>query len=378
LVYYGWLKQMPDWTRVGYLWIFATSGFFLIRLLLDPVMVRRPLLEPNLSTGGLTFTGVALIVFLMANVINNPMTNVSAGPSERLEHLLAKQAAPQRPNPGYAFFYKFSSFSNEAVLRSDASQPAAYREALIHVATSRTVVILSHLAILIGMVWIGFRHFDNIHTGIAAASLYLLTFSTSQFTSQVDHVVPAMLLVWAVAMYRRPITAGVFLGLAAGVIYYPLFLLPLWCGFYWRRGLLRFVVGVLVATVILVISLALNSSDLAAFRSHVEQMFGWRNPFQTVAVGFWQYYESAYRIPVMAAFIGISGSLAIWPAQKNLGTLLSCSAAVMVAAQFWHANYGGLYIAWYLPLLILTIFRPNLEDRVALSTVLPIWRRKRA
>ncbi len=79
---------------------------------------------------------------------------------------------------------------------------------------------------------------------------------------------------------------------------------------------------------------------------------------------------------MLAAFVAICGSLAIWPAQKNLGTLLSCSAAVMLATQFWHAHQGGLYMAWYLPLLILTIFRPNLEDRVALSAVRPVWRRK--
>lgn len=48
----------------------------------------------------------------------------------------------------------------------------------------------------------------------------------------------------------------------------------------------------------------------------------------------------------------------------------------MLATQFWHAHYGSLYMAWYLPLLILTIFRPNLEDRVALSAVRPVWRRK--
>jgi hypothetical protein len=30
-------------------------------------------------------------------------------------------------------------------------------------------------------------------------------------------------------------------------------------------------------------------------------------------------------------------------------------------------------MAWYLPLLIMTIFRPNLEDRVALSTIGEGW-----
>ena len=37
----------------------------------------------------------------------------------------------------------------------------------------------------------------------------------------------------------------------------------------------------------------------------------------------------------------------------------------MVGTQFWHGYGGGLYMAWFLPLILLTIFRPNLEDRVA-------------
>ncbi len=81
---------------------------------------------------------------------------------------------------------------------------------------------------------------------------------------------------------------------------------------------------------------------------------------------------------MIALFVVICGGLAIWPAHKNLGTLLSCSAAVMLATQFWHADQGGLYLGWYLPLLILTILRPNLEDRVALSAVRPLWRRRTA
>ncbi len=231
----------------------------------------------------------------------------------------------------------------------------------------------AHLAIMSGMVWIGLRLFDNIHTGVAAATLYLLTFYTSQMTSQVGDVAPAMALVWAVAVYRRPLLAGILIGLAGGVSYFPLFLLPLWCGFYWRRGLLRFVLGVLLALALLVASLALTSPDVASFVRGIQQMFGWRNPFEVTPTGFWQFYPLAYRIPVLTGFCVISISLALWPAQKNLGTLLSCSAAVMLATQFWHVHQGGLYMAWYLPLLILTIFRPNLEDRVAISAVRPSW-----
>lgn len=59
----------------------------------------------------------------------------------------------------------------------------------------------------------------------------------------------------------------------------------------------------------------------------------------------------------------------LWPAPKTLASLLSCSAAVMLGVQFWHAHSGGLALAWYLPLLLLMVFRPNLEDRVAVNMV---------
>jgi hypothetical protein len=369
--------------QAGYVWLFAVSGFFLIRLLLDPVMVRRPLLEPNLSASGLTFTGVSLLVFLMANVITSP--------KERLEYELSKQETQSSPHagqgiqplpsPGYEWFYKFAGFANEAMVPAEpnAAQPEAYREALVLGATTRSAAILAHLAIVAGMVWLGYRHFDNIHTGVAAATLYLLTFYTSQMTSYVDHVVPAALLVWAVAAYRLPLLSGVLLGLAAGLIYYPLFLLPLWCSFYWRRGLVRFVAGVVLAMLLLAASFALKWHDFAAFLTQVERMIGWRNPLEVEPSGFWKYYDPSYRIPVLALFVTICGGMIFWPAQKNLGTLLSCSAAVMLATQFWHAHQGGLCMAWFLPLLILTIFRPNLEDRVAISAVRPGWgRRKKA
>ncbi|MDD5708246.1 MAG: hypothetical protein PHR35_20185 [Kiritimatiellae bacterium] len=368
MIYYGLVRPAPELVQGGYVWLFVVGGGFVVRLLLDPMMVRRPLLEPNLSASGLTFTGAALLVFLMANVITNP--------PERLEWLLAQQESPGAPSPGYQWFHTFSGYSNQAIQPADGSQPEAYRQAFVRAASSRAAAIAAHLAVVTGMVWIGFRHFNNLQTGMAAATLYLLTFYTSQLTSQVDHVVPAALLVWAVAAYRRPVIAGALLGLAAGMIYYPLFLLPLWCGFYWRRGEFRFVLGVVAALAALVAVLTFLVPNAEAFLAQIERMFGWRNPFEASLSGFWQFHASEYRYPVLATFVALCCSMALWPAQKNLGTLLSCSAAVMLAAQFWLATDGGLFMAWYLPLLILTVFRPNLEDRVALSAVWPVWRRK--
>jgi hypothetical protein len=239
----------------------------------------------------------------------------------------------------------------------------------VHVVTARVVAILSQFAIVLGLVFVGLRHFDNVKTGIAAAALYLLLPYTAMWTGNVTHSLPGALLVWAIVFYRRPLVSGAFLGLAFGTIYYPLFLLPLWLSFYWQRGLSRFVVGMLVSLAILLGALAFTSSDATMFLTHVRQMFGIHFPTLARLSGAWQFWDPVYRYPILAAFVGLSLSLALWPAQKNLGTLIAYTGAVMLGTQFWHAHSGGLALAWYLPLLLLTIFRPNLEDRVAVAVV---------
>ena len=168
------------------------------------------------------------------------------------------------------------------------------------------------------------------------------------------------------------------MGLAISVNYYPVFLLPLWLSFYWHRGLLRFSGGVVAMILVMVASLVFTSDSLHSFWEQVRQMFNWRLP-AAEAEGFWSFglILPVYRITVFAAFLVLSISFAFWPAQKNLGTLMSCSAAVMLGTQFWQAQGGGLHMGWYLPLALLTIFRPNLEDRVALSVLGEGWRIRR-
>lgn len=368
-----------DTSQLGYVWLFVLGVFFLVRLLIDPMLVRRPLLEPNLSTGGLTFMGFALLVFLMTNVITARLTQSDLEGARRLDQLLNRQELPADENnlrqhgPGYPLLHLLARVPNQALIKVDEALPEDQSRLMVHSATARTMAILSHLAVVAGIVLIGQRHFGNLRTGIAAASLYLLLPYTAQMVGRVDHVLPAALIVWAVVSYRKPTVSGILLGLAAGAIYYPIFLLPLWMSFYWQRGLLRFLAGVASMLALLTASLMFTSSDLAAFLAQARQMFGWTTFSAESLEGFWSFNEPAYRIPIIASFVVLCCSLALWPARKNLGTLLSCSAAVMLGTQFWHAPGGGVYLAWYLPLLLLTVFRPNLEDRVALSVLGEGW-----
>jgi uncharacterized membrane protein len=269
-----------------------------------------------------------------------------------------------RHGPGYALLHVLPS------LPTIGLRPAGADSAPPLVSTAKVMAILSQLAIVTGLVAIGYRHFSNIQAGIGVAMLYLMLPYTAVMTGRVDHVLPAALLVWALMLYRRPLIAGGFIGLAAGVVYYPLFLLPLWISFYWRRGLAPFLLGAVSVLTLMVISLVFVSADWASFSQKVAQMFGIWVPRMAGLEGIWGLgWNANYRLPILALFVALSLTLAIWPAQKNLGTLMSCSAAVMIATQFWHGFGGGVYMAWYLPLALLTVFRPNLEDRVALTVL---------
>jgi hypothetical protein len=350
-------------------------------------MVRRPLLEPNLTTGGLVFLGIALLVFLLANVITKRPQADDVAVAAAAEKLQAREGmvdADQlaRQGPGYPLLFLLPQISTQRLFTPDPAgvdEPGGTGRRLVHETTARVMAIVSQLAIVTGMVLIGWWHFESARMGIAAAVLYLLLPYTATMTGRVDHALPGALMVWAVATYRRPFIAGALIGLAIGAIYYPVFLLPLWCSFYWERGARRFALGVTAALAVLVIGLWFTSPDAAVFVGQLRQMFGWILPNKVSLEGFWALpgYDAVFRLPVLAAFIALIATLAIWPAPKNLGTLMSCTAAVLLGSQFWKAHNGGLYMAWYLPVLLLVVFRPNLENRVAMLVLGADWFPKR-
>jgi len=349
-----------DVERYGFIWLLSIQVLILIRLLLDPLMIRRPLLDPNLTSGGLLFIGVWLFIFMMANVITStPRMQVEQGPQLGPGYSLMNMlpAIPTRPMQETSSFAKVSENATEAT-----ASPTRY------VILARFLAIFSHLAIVVGIVSIGYRHFGNVRSGVGCATLYLMMPYTAQMTGRVDHALPAALLVWAVLNYRRPLIAGLFLGATAGLVYYPLFLLPLWFSFYWRLGVRRFALGVGISLLTMMALLVVDGS--LPLSHHLMRMFGLMKPVMIDLEGVWGLgWEPIYRLPILVGFLLLSGFFALWPAQKNLGTLIGFSAALMVAAQFWHAYGGGLYMAWFLPLLLLTIVRPNLEDRVALKVI---------
>ncbi len=241
------------------------------------------------------------------------------------------------------------------------------------VLVERLLAVICHFFIVCTLAFIGWRHFQDLQGGVAAAAFYLLLPYTAYHVDQVHHVLPTALLLWAVASYRKPVLAGLLLGLAAGTGYSCFFLLFPWLGFYWKRGQGRFLLGFFLAVLLCagVIAALLWKDDNLTLSIQSSLSLSdwqpWQQPHPEQTKGFWTgvAWAPAYRLPVFVAFVGFVLTTTFWPSPKNLGHLIALSAAILIGIQFWFADQGGVYVLWYLPLLLLMVFRPNCTDRRA-------------
>lgn len=368
------------WQRIGYIWLFSVGLLILARLIVDPSLTRRPVLEPNLSKGGLFFFGASLMAILTANVILSEPTTGDIDNGKNAVKFLKGEAADdndidtlRRRGPGYPMFFLIpvlSTFENGAEIQETDVDEVENRPR--YVVAAKILAITSQSLIVLGLILFCYFNYDNLAVGVGTASIYLVLPYTALFTGHVTHTLPAALMVWAIVCFRRPWLSGMLVGLATGTAYYPIFLLPLWASFYWERGVRRFVSGLMIALAICIGGLWFTSIDGADFLFQLRQTFGILQPRMDGLQGVWALgWNSWWRLPILVAFVAYSVSFAAWPTEKNIGTLVAYTASILVAVQFWHGGFdgvgGGLYMAWYLPLLLLVIFRPNLSGRVAVT-----------
>jgi hypothetical protein len=313
--------------RWGYGWLLAVSAYFLLRCLFDLTLVRRPALSPNLNLSGLACLAGALYVSLIVKTL------------------------PQTPGEVVGF--------------------------TVPIGTARALALLCHLSVVVGLVLVGWRHFGDVASGMAAATFYLLLPYTYMLTpnstlglGRWDHAWPMAWMVWAVFCYRRPTLAGAFLGVAAGGVLFPVLTLPIWLSFYWKRGAGRFLLSFALFAGL---TLALSAGVLWAVSSwtqdwHSAAALGRWQPWLPTDRGVWQGVYWVYRLPVFIVYAAFVITTLFWPSPKNLAHVLALSAAVLLGIQFWYADNGGVYVLWHLPFLLLLAFRPNLETAQAPPT----------
>ena len=318
-----------------------------MRCLLDLALVRRPALGPNLSPGGLAWLAGTLFVCLIIFTYRQPPSKIEGG----------------NDNPPMKSIQDGGQIMAN---RFNLEQTGLDKDSFV----GATLAIICHLAIVIGLILIGWRHFQDIQAGLAVAVLYLLLpyylLLPHMGLPVWFHLWPIALITWAVAAYRRPTIAGLLIGLATGTVYFPIVVFPVWLSLYWRRGVGRFCgTFVLSAGVFLAMSVTLLwlHDELAATFQSALALADWQPWRIPMANGLWHEVHWAYRIPVFIAYLAFAVATAFWPSPKNLAHVLALTAAVLIGIQFWYADRGGVHVLWYLPLLLLVVFRPNLSDR---------------
>jgi hypothetical protein len=401
--YARWLQ------RSGYIWLFSVGGLFLIRLLLDPLLVRRPLLEPNLSIGGLVFLACSLMAFLVANILTSSPTNDDLRGVQNALKMVQREAASeadiaqlQKRGPGNWWFNLLPAVPSfgeaafeEQTLRNEGSTitpsmspsnaedgvaptPITSAELWPYVVAARSLAIASQIFIVLGLILFCHYHFENFTVGVGLATIHLMLPYTALYNGHVLHSLPAALVIWALVCFRSPVWSGAMIGLATSVSYYPIFLLPLWCSYYWDRGVRRFALGVIVSLAVGVVGFIFTSADVSDFFFQLKQMFGIFQPLRDDLEGVWALgWNKWNRLPLLIGSVMLAVSFVWWPRQKDIGVLISYSAAIMVSVQFWHGFGGGLYVAWYVPLALLVFFRPNVEGRIAINELTERTRKRK-
>jgi len=230
---------------------------------------------------------------------------------------------------------------------------------------SRAAAIGLHLTVVIALVLIGARHFGDPPIGIAMGCLYLMLPYTAYHVSQLHHVWPAVFILWAIYCFRRPVLAGAMLGVAAGTAFFPFLLFPLWFGFYRGRGSGRFAFGFLLTSglgLAFTAAILLWSGELGEHLNVALSLSDWQAWRAPKTESLWTGSHWAYRLPIFIAYMTFIVLTAFWPTPRNLAQVIAQTAAVVVGVQFWYADQGGVYVLWYLPLMLLMVFRPNLSD----------------
>jgi hypothetical protein len=380
------VRNGEETAPLGYAWLFVATGLLLVRAGTDGLITRRPRLEQNMNAAGMAFLCAAAFLFLTTKLLTEPPPASTVESVRRANELIGGETAgtaesqvatvvgkenaqPDTTKEGPATSLVAGGVAKISKVVTQRNPGTANSSADLEWVTARLIAIFAHLAVILGLTLVGRHIFGDPDVGFAMATLYMLLPCTAYDVGKINHVLPAALVIWAIWAYRRPFVSGTLLGLACAMMFFPIFLLPLWAAFYGRRGGLRFGTAVALTTAAILTCLLLLSADS---HSLIRPLLGYV-PFSGNSLldaankskNFWGPHEPAYVIPVFVTYLVMLVALTIWPRRKSLAHLIPHSAAMVIGTQFWYPEQGGVYVLWYLPLLLLVVFRPLMTNHFA-------------
>ncbi len=192
MILVGHRVEAPWW---AFVWLFLGSFLWLVRCLLDLGLSRRPLLEPNLNASGLACLAVGVIGLFVAETISLPVDegakrNPADSKSDRVT---------ERP-PG-------ESLVEDAIKQSPLAKSLKPSEKP-RVILKRVLACLGHLGLVIGLIAVGWRHFERPIAGLSVATCYLLLPYARFALVDTGQIIPAAFIVTALVFYNIPSLAG--------------------------------------------------------------------------------------------------------------------------------------------------------------------------
>lgn len=362
-------SDLHYWSSVT---VLGLSILLIGRLIFDESFTRRPRLEQNLNQAGLTFLFLPAFSILMTGVFlkEPPQKNVDtveAGVAllEGQESAVVTEDDAPSPTPTETILAAGMAKVAELSGRVDTTETKSGSKGTPYEAfIARVLVVFAHTCVVLGLIYIGRKHYSSVQLGVSMSCLYLLLPCTAYNVHELTHVIPAACLTWAVAMYRKPAVAGVLLGFACGTLFFAVFLLPVWAVFYGKKSRIQFAVSLAAVAGVVALALALTSENTDSFVNKlviaanwtVYRLFDAATPLPDQPIG-----KVFLRITLGALFFVMLVAMTVIPRKRNLENLLANSTALIVAAQLWYPEDVGSYVLWYLPLLLLVIFRPRLD-----------------
>ena len=406
-----WEGRLGD-SSTGWLLGVAFSGLFTLTALSAAVALYLALRKPdldwniNLPNQGLRVLLIAVIILNTLVVLGRPADDAgnytSLGAQRWLETGTMPYGdpllrGPDAPGFGAAATYGpllyvahmpfqlfFGAPSNEPDLRpieKEYERPARY-------VTQFTCLVFQLLAIY-ALFKIGRRH-ANENIGLAMAILYAGSPYVMGLGSDdgelitglpfISHIAPSAMILLAFLFLGRPFISGLMLAGGVGVLFWPVFLFPLFFGWYFwqhRDGILRFTAGFAVAGVAIAVMVIYFTGSIGdqgpidlLLTSTLEHQEGvGQREYGASKFSFWGNHPglaSFWQQPIIGntsilkpSFIVFSMLCAlsfVLVRDKGKAQLALLIAFLAAAIQLWKTHAGGTYVEWYLPFLIAGIF----------------------
>ena len=335
-----------------YGWLVGASTFVVFRCLLDLGLTKKTFTPSNINLEGLIWISVSLFVGLVAVTLD--MSN------------------QRHPGPAASRFpVEIVRTQGEEVIKAQAVEPLS----MVRFWTERGLTLSCHIAILLGLIFFAWRHFESPLTGLVVATIhlmlpycYLLIPYNPLGVGRWEDTWPMALIIWALYWIKNPWISGCLVGLSIGTVVFPVFIIPAWLAFFGLRNSVRFIAAG-GATCLLCLACLYFSGFYPSLLPSPDWI-AWSQP-SAASESIWTIVPWAYRIP----FFVLHMVLALLPILRfhhlELSRLLAQSTMVLAGFQWWLADRGGVHVLWFWPILLLVVFRPSTTKPSSTAELIP-------